>query len=78
MEEENELNQIVQEIKSREDFEFFLEKLVTDYNKNKKDWQNDTLRSYLEALHGFNYNSDKDRPSWKAFAEMLLAARLYE
>lgn len=78
MYEESELYQMVQDIKTREDFEFFLEKLVTDYNQNKGDWQNDTLRSYLEALHGINYNSDNDRPSWKVFAEMLLAARLYE
>lgn len=78
MDDDNELGHAAQNIKTREDFEFFLEKLVSDYNQNKEAWQNDTLKSYLEALHGFNYNSEKDRPSWKAFAEMLLAARLYE
>ncbi len=78
MEEDSELYRIVKDIKTREDFEFFLEKLVTDYKQNKEDWQNDTLKSYLDALHGFNYNSDNDRPSWRAFAEMLLAARFYE
>lgn len=78
MDEDNELSLSAKNIKTREDFEFFLEKLVSDYKQNKEDWQNDTLKSYLEALHGFNYDSEKDRPSWKAFAEMLLAARLYE
>lgn len=78
MEEDSELYRIVKDIKTREDFEFFLEKLVTDYKQNKEDWQNDTLKSYLDALHGFNYNSDNDRPSWRAFAEMLLTARFYE
>jgi len=78
MDEDNELYLLVKNIKTREDFEDFLEILVADYSKNKEAWQNDTLRSYLEALHGFNYDSEKDRPSWKAFAEMLLAARHYE
>lgn len=78
MDEESEMHSMLHNIKTRGDFEIFLEKLVTDYNQNKEDWENDTLKSYLEALHGYNYNSDNDRPSWKAFAEMLLAARLYE
>jgi len=78
MDTESEMYQAMKDIKSRPDFEAFLELLVTDYNNNKEAWQNDTLKSYLEALHGFNYDSENDRPSWKAFAEMLLAARLYE
>lgn len=78
MNDENELQILVQNVKSREDFEIFLEKLVSDYNERKEDWDNDTLKSYLQSLHGYNYNSDNDRPSWKLFAQMLLAARFYE
>jgi len=74
----NELYDALQNVKSRSDFEVFLDKLVHDYTGNKESWDNDTLKSFLEALHGFNYDSENDRPSWKAFAEMLYAARIYE
>ena len=74
----NELYDALQNIKSRSDFELFMNELVKDYTDNKESWDNDTLKSFLEALHGFNYDSENDRPSWKAFAEMLYAARVYE
>lgn len=78
MDDESEMRDMLQNIKTRGDFEIFLEKLVSDYKERKEEWENDTLKSYLQALHGYNYNSDNDRPSWKIFAEMLLAARYYE
>jgi hypothetical protein len=78
MDQESEMHNMLHTIKTREDFENFLEILVSDYKEHKEEWENDTLKSYLEALHGYNYNSNNDRPSWKAFAEMLVAARFYE
>ena len=74
----NELYNALQGVKSRSGFELFMNELVKDYTENKETWDNDTLKSFLDTLHGFNYNSENDRPSWKAFAEMLYAARVYE
>ena len=69
-------------IESKTDFENFLKLLVEDFNSNNKDWENDTLTLFLEALYGYNFDSKNDtketKPSWKVFAEMLLAAKVYE
>lgn len=69
-------------INSKEDFERFLKLLVEDFEKNKDNWENDTLSLFLESLYGFNYDSKSDpveiKPTWKEFAKMLLAAKVYE
>lgn len=71
-----------EQIETQADFESFLGMLVGHWKKNGDRWQNDSLGSYLEALHGYNFDSAKDHPSvipsWKVFAEMLLAAIVYE
>ncbi len=67
-------------IKDINDFKKFLELLKTDYINNRKAWENDDLESYLEGLFGYIYN-DQDvniQSTWKKFAEMLLAAKVYE
>ncbi|TRW88635.1 hypothetical protein [Flavobacterium sp. GT3R68] len=78
MKENNEIVEIVDKITCRTDFEFFLQKLKENFGKNKEDWENDTLESYLEGLYGYNYESENDQPTWKLFAEILLAARVFE
>ncbi len=69
-------------IESKTDFEEFLKMLTHDLKVSKGDWPNNTLNSFIEGLYGYNYNSKNDtnklEPSWKVFAEMLLAARVYE
>jgi hypothetical protein len=66
------------QIKSKKDFEIFLKLLVQDLKENKQDWDNDSLELFLEALYGYNFESENEEPSWKKFAEMLLAAKVYE
>ena len=78
MEEDNEIYEIAENIRNRKDFEKFLEKLKENFQKNKNDWDNDTLESFLEGLWGYNYNCKNDEPTWKSFADILLAARVYE
>ena len=78
MNENIEIYDLFEKIKTRQDFEFFLKKLIIDFNDNKGDWENSTLESFLEGLYGYNYNSDNDKPTWKLFAEIILAARVYE
>jgi len=42
----NELYNTLQGVKSRSDFEVFMDKLVHDYTANKESWDNDTLKSF--------------------------------
>lgn len=71
--------EIANNIKNRKDFEEFLKVLKKDYMSNKDDWHNDTLESFLEGMYGYNFDCDeKETVSWKLFAEILLASRVYE
>lgn len=71
--------EVAENVKTRKDFEEFLKLLKTNYLNVKKEWDNDTLESFLEGLYGYNYDSDvEEKASWKLFAEMLLASRVYE
>jgi len=71
--------EVAENVKTRKDFEDFLKLFKTNYLSVKEEWDNDTLESFLEGLYGYNYNSDvEEKASWKLFAEILLAARIYE
>ncbi len=76
-------------ITSNEQFLQLLALLRKDLAKNKKDWENQTLEGYLEALGAFcgclesyyrgrGVNVDLENPGWRVFADILLAARVYE
>jgi hypothetical protein len=75
-------------IRTRADFERFLQRLLKDFENNGKDWENRNLSSYLEALgawigdlDGVYLNKGEDIPeniSWQFFAQALLAATIYE
>lgn len=66
-------------ISNRADFEIFLKELKLNFENSKSDWENDTLDLFLEGLYGYNFESNpNDKPTWKEFGEMLLAARVYE
>jgi hypothetical protein len=76
-------------ITTKEDFILFLELLLNDFKENSGDWENNTLLTFLESLHaytndvdGFYSNNDltfdKNNPSWKSFAQILLGAKVYE
>jgi hypothetical protein len=76
-------------INSRVDFHRFLRKLVTNLRERPHEWDNSTLEQYLEGITGFAQDMDgyfdirsesvnAENPTWRLFAEMLLAARTYE
>jgi hypothetical protein len=80
-------------IKSRHDFIVFLDNLSTDYQKNGKNWENQNLGDFLNALttyaadmEGYYHNLattggeriDADRASWRVFADILCGATMYE
>ena len=76
-------------IKDKRDFERFLERLKLDFRDNKEDWENKTLKDFLESLQAYtediegyykNQNKlfDSENPSWQTFAQILLGAKIYE
>lgn len=76
-------------INSRQEFIVFLNQLRTDYRKNGKDWENQNLGDFIEALAayaadipGYYRNMsipvNADTASWRVFADILRGATIYE
>ena len=67
----------------------FIKKLRQNLIDDSNSWENinlsdflDALASWTEDMDGYYKNTDQverlDQPDWKTFAEMLMAARIYE
>lgn len=55
--------------------------LSSPYSSNALRWENPTLVCYLEALHAWIAdmgNHISEPLSWRSFADMLYAAKIYE
>lgn len=85
----DELVEFAETIKSKEDFVKFMSFYLEDFSKNREEWDNADLASYLAGLTGFVTNMDgyyknkglqvdTDNPSWRMLAEVLLAACVFE
>jgi len=72
------IHQLAKEVKSKKDFGVFLKELRKSLDESNEDWHNDRLDLFLEGLYGYNFQSDNESATWQKFAEMLLAARVYE
>lgn len=78
-----------EQIGSRSDFCTFTRELLENFRQHPDEWENASLEDFLRALAGFAENMDGyysnigatidcDVPNWRIFADMLLAARVYE
>ena len=76
-------------ITTKQDFVEFLRLLVDDCRTHSQSWPNSSLDAFLDGLlgfvqdiEGFHRNAglkvDLVCPSWRLFADSLLAARVYE
>ncbi len=75
-------------ISSKADFVNFVRSLRKSLKQDPSSWENDTLESFLGALErfaddidGYYLNRGEDlpeAPTWRMFAEILDAARVYE
>ncbi|WP_308639595.1 DUF7660 family protein [Paenibacillus silvisoli] len=82
------LHQQISEIRTKEDFLKFLSALRKDLVINKDQWENPTLEMYLEAMEawidtmeGYYSNTNQsipEQPTWKVFADILYASKIYE
>lgn len=86
---QRDIEDVVAGIETKKDFEHFLRMLVQEFRQGGEDWENNSLERYLESLHGFamdvagyyrnmQIDVNPDEPSWRVFADMLLAATIYE
>jgi len=76
------------EIRSKEDFIKFVGDLILDLKTNPNTWENKNLDAYLDALQrwtgdmeGYYINNNLPVPenvNWRIFADILMAARMYE
>lgn len=80
-------------IHSKDDFikflGFFLENYHENYHENFEKWENSNLESFLQSMLSWTKDADGyyqnieaseiiDNPSWRLFADMLLASTMYE
>ena len=77
--------EIAEQVESKEEFLHFLQRLISDFENNKEQWENAELGRYLEAMERFLHSSnDKSMnkidfaPSWSLFAKIMIAASVYE
>jgi hypothetical protein len=78
----------ISNIKTKDDFISLVELLVQDLKKSPQSWTNKNLEDYLgaianwtEDMEGFYLNNNLEIPKdipWKVFANILVAAMIYE
>jgi len=78
-----ELHKLVERVDSKETFLEFVTALRTDLaaHNSESSWENPDLKRFLEAMHRWSEDMGERvpaSPSWRTFADMLYAARIYE
>jgi hypothetical protein len=83
-----ELHDRANRISSKEDLADFVGALRVDLATNPGNWENPNLDRFLSAMEDWiramnNYyvnakQSPVDQPTWKTFADILMAAKMYE
>ena len=79
------ITDLAENLKNKEDFIFFLQELKKNFLTHQDEWENTQLERYLEAMEAFlNSSAEKSlnkidfTPSWSLFAQIMLAASVYE
>ncbi|MFP1727020.1 hypothetical protein [Lonsdalea quercina] len=75
-------------VSSKDDLVKLISALARDFKENPDEWENKDLSSYLEAvaswiedMDGYYENTNQPLPkdtNWKVFADILMAAKIYE
>jgi len=75
-------------VESREDFIAFAQQLAKDFDGHPDEWENLNAGTYLEAtarrmedIDGYNRKFGhpiSTTPTWRLFAEILIAGKYYE
>ena len=51
--------ELLEQVKDRDSFLFFLESLAKDYDENHDEWENWTISDYLERISAWIKDSDR-------------------
>lgn len=65
-------------ISTKQDFLLFLTRLGESISNSPDDWENTNLPAYMEGMRGYVRDNGEETISWRALAEILLAARIYD
>lgn len=78
----------INEIRNKQDFIRFIELLSDNLKNNSEEWSNKSLSDYIQAIgnwtedmEGYYENNNLPIPEnidWKVFANILIAAKMYE
>jgi hypothetical protein len=82
------LGTTIDSINTKSDFVNFIELLLQDFRNNPHEWENKTIDSFLEAASSWTedmewyYHNNKlplpQNVDWQVFANILMAAKMYE
>ena len=82
------VNELIEDIKNKEDFISFINKLSNDNQINNDEWENKDILSYLEGvtswvedMDGYYKNMKLDVPTdidWKFIATLFYVGKIYE
>ncbi|WP_116192839.1 DUF7660 family protein [Paenibacillus taihuensis] len=75
-----EVHEMIQQVKSKEDFIVFVSRLLKDLENNRDEWKNPTLERFLEAMGAWVTDSKNvpHEPTWMTLANILYASKIYE
>ena len=74
---------------TKKEFIQFIDNLKTDFIENKEQWENKTIKDYLEAVSRYtedidgyykntNQEIDLEKVDWQIFADILKGSSIYE
>jgi len=79
------LEESLEQVFDKKSFIDFIRLFYDDYQDNKSEWTNSDLDSFISSMERFLVDSNSESfapidytPSWKLFAQVLLAASIYE
>lgn len=82
------INEMIENVKSKEDFISFINRLSYDNQINNDEWENKDIISYLEGvsswiedMDGYYKNMKLDVPTdidWKFIATLFYVGKIYE
>jgi hypothetical protein len=77
--------EMVPTVQTAADFSRFVRALLKELDDNPDAWENDTLSAFLEAAASWTEDAQgtplmpRDKaPDWRTFADILMAATMYE
>lgn len=76
-----ELFKLVEQVDSKETFLTFVVALHADWEAGQRDWENPDLGRFFEAMVAWIEDMGTRIPevaSWRTFADMLYAAKIFE